>query len=143
MNSRSASEKGFTFLEIMFVVVIIGVLVSIVVPNITGGARRSRIIATKNSMSSVETALQSFEMNVGRFPTSDEGLKALVQCPSDVSEKFWIKPYLKEDPVDAWGREFIYVCPGEHNIDFDLYSTGPDGQKDTEDDIVNWKTEKE
>mgnify|MGYP006291163457 CR=1 FL=1 len=143
MRKMHYRRKGFTFLEIMFVVVIIGLLVAIVAPNLTGKSRKARVMTTKASMNSVETALQNFEMNVGRFPTTDEGLDALLKCPGDVNEEMWDSPYLKRTPKDAWGNEFAYKCPGEHNADFDLYSKGPDGQEDTEDDIVNWETEED
>jgi general secretion pathway protein G len=136
------TRKGFTFLEIMFVVVIIGILVGIAVPSLTGKSKKARITATRATMKGVETALQDYEMNVGAFPTSEQGIAALVKCPSDVPPEDWgDSPYLKEIPRDAWNQEFIYKSPGEHNSDYDLYSKGPDRQEDTEDDIKNWKDE--
>ncbi len=134
------SRRGFTFLEIMFVVVIIGILVGIAVPSLTGRAKKARITATKATMKGIETALQDYEMNVGGFPTTEQGLGALVKCPSDVTPDDWgDSAYLKEIPKDAWNQLFIYKNPGEHNAEYDLYSKGPDRQEDTEDDIKNWK----
>ena len=126
----------------MFVVVIIGILVSIAVPSLTGKAKKARITATRATMKGIETALSDYEMNVGSFPTSEQGLAALVKCPSDVTTEDWgDSPYLKEIPKDAWNQLFIYKFPGEHNAEYDLYSKGPDRQEDTEDDIKNWKEE--
>jgi len=143
MRKWKTRKKGFTFLEIMFVVVIIGILVGIAVPSLTGKSRKARIMATRANMKSIETALQQFEMNVGSFPTTEQGLEALVKCPSDLDEEMWDSPYLKAVPKDAWKGEFIYKFPGEHNADFDLYSKGPDKQEETEDDIKNWSDEEE
>ena len=142
MKRLSGTRKGFTFLEIMFVVVIIGILVGIAVPSLTGKSKKARIIATRATMKGIETALQDYEMNVGGFPTSEQGLEALVKCPSDVAPEDWgDNQYLKEIPKDAWNQEFIFKCPGEHNSDYDLSSKGPDRQEGTDDDIKNWKDE--
>lgn len=143
MRKFRRTHKAFTFLEIMFVVVIIGILAAIAVPRLVGGTTKARIGATKSNMKAIETALMTFEMKVGRFPTTEEGLKALVKCPSDVSEEDWDSQYLKEVPNDAWGEDFIYKYPGENNVDYDLASKGPDKQEDTEDDITNWASEDE
>lgn len=143
MKRTKRYGRGFTFLEIMFVVVIIGILASIAVPSLTGKSKKARIMATTATMKGIETALSTYEMNVGLFPTTEQGLKALVTCPSDVPEQDWDSPYLKEVPKDAFNEEFIYKCPGEHNAYYDLSSKGPDRQEDTEDDIVNWQTDEE
>ena len=143
MKKLNRDMRGFTFLEIMFVVVIIGILAAIVGPNLVGKSEKARITTTKAQMNSIQTALQAFEMNVGRFPTTEEGLDALVKCPSDVSEDMWDSPYLEEIPKDAWDNAFVYKYPGDNAIYYDLYSYGPDGQEETEDDITNWKKEDE
>ena len=143
MKKRLQVNKGFTFLEIMFVVVIIGILIGIAVPQFTGKAKKARIMSTRANMKTIETALSQYEMNVGNFPTTEQGLAALIKCPSDVPEEDWDSPYLKEIPKDAWKQTFIYKSPGEHNQDYDLYSKGPDRQEDTEDDIKNWKEEED
>ncbi len=143
MRKFQLNKKGFTFLEIMFVVVIIGILVSIIGPQFTGKSRKAKVTATKATMKAVETALQQFEMNVGRFPTTEEGLMALVKCPGDVEQDDWDSPYLKEIPKDAFGKEFNYKSPGENNADYDLFSLGPDRNEGTDDDIVNWQKDSE
>ncbi|MBN1902367.1 type II secretion system major pseudopilin GspG [Candidatus Sumerlaeota bacterium] len=143
MKRFRSHKKGFTFLEIMFVVVIIGILMGIAVPQFTGKAKKARIMSTKANMNTIGTALSQYEMNVGAFPSSEQGLAALVKCPSDVPEEDWDSAYLKEIPKDAWKEDFIYKFPGEHNQEYDLYSKGPDRQEDTEDDIKNWKEEED
>jgi general secretion pathway protein G len=143
MRKYSRFEKGFTFLEIMFVVVIIGILIGIAVPQFTGKAKKARIMSTQANMKTIDTALSQYEMNVGAFPSSEQGLQALIKCPSDVPEDDWDSAYLKDLPKDAWKQPYIYKSPGEHNQEYDLYSTGPDRQEDTEDDIKNWKDEED
>jgi len=139
------TKMGFTFLEIMFVVVIIGILAAIAVPNLAKHANWARIKATEAGMKSIETALQTYEMKVGSYPTTEQGLEALVKCPSDVEKDDWgDSPYLREIPKDAYGQKFMYKCPGEHNPDeYYLYSTGKDRKEGTDDDIVNWTKESE
>jgi general secretion pathway protein G len=145
MRIARYTKRGFTFLEIMFVVVIIGILASIVVPNLAKRASWAKIKATEASMKSTETALSTYEMKVGSYPTTEQGLEALVKCPSDVEKDDWgDSPYLREVPKDAYGQKFIYKCPGEHNPDeYDLYSTGNDRKDGTDDDIVNWQKDSE
>ena len=140
---RRTKRQGFTFLELMFVVVIIGILLSIVVPRLAGKSEKARIAATNAQINSIATALQTFEMNAGRFPTTEEGLKALVERPADIPEGDWQGPYLtkKVVPKDVWKEPFVYRCPGEHGIDYDIFSKGPDRQEGTEDDITNWEEE--
>jgi len=139
-------QRGFTFLEIMLVVLIIGILFSIVGPQLMRKSGKARVQATKAQMGNIETALSMYEMEVGNFPTTAQGLKALFERPSDVSEDLWDGPYLKSKAglKDAWKRALTYTCPGEHNKDsFDLYSKGQDDKEGTEDDITNWEEEEE
>lgn len=133
-------SRGFTFLEIMFVVVIIGILLAVAVPQFTGRSQEAQIRAAEVSMRNISTALAEFEMRVGRFPTTNEGLGALVERPPNVSENVWRRPFLDETPRDPWGNEFHYRSPGQHRPDsYDLWSAGPDGQEGTDDDIRNWR----
>jgi general secretion pathway protein G len=146
VNAMKKRHSGFTFLEIMLVVVIIGILFSIVGPRLIHRAGKARIQATKAQMGNIKTALGMYEMHVGSFPTTAQGLKALFERPSDVSEDLWDGPYLdsKSALKDVWKHDFTYVCPGEHNKDtYDLSSNGADGKEGTEDDIVNWEEETE
>jgi general secretion pathway protein G len=97
-------------------------------------------------LAKVKTSLGMFEVDVGRYPTTQEGLGALITRPADVSEANWRGPYnfTPEDLTakglkDPWGHELVYRCPGVHNPDtYDLYSVGPDGKEGTDDDIGNW-----
>lgn len=142
---RTMCRRAFTFLEIMFVVVIIGILLAVAVPRMTGKARKAQESATSMQIRNIGTALKQFEMHVGRFPDTREGLEALIERPSNVEEGQWEGPYLDGDevPKDAWKKPMNYRSPGEHSRDFDLWSNGPDGQDGTDDDVVNWsKTKK-
>lgn len=140
MIRRTRPARGFTFLEIMFVVVIIGVLLAVAIPRFTGKTQRARERATELQMRNISLALKEYEMEIGTFPTSSQGLEALIRRPSGVGEDVWRDAFLDQDdlPKDAWGNPFNYRAPGEHHRDFDLWSNGPDGQEGTEDDITNW-----
>ena len=134
------STRAFTFIEIMLVVLIIGILMGIVVPRMVGQTKAAKIKACKASIHGIGVALSSFEVHAGRFPTTQEGLQALVTKPSGLTDDEWAGPYLNEIPKDPWGQEFIYRSPGEHNNDYDLVSKGPDKQENTPDDIANYAT---
>ena len=135
ISRKTSRENGFTFLEIMIVVTIIGILVSIV--GVTTGKKitDARIAATRQQMQTVETALETYEMHVGDLPTTEQGLEALVRRPSGVPESEW-RQGLKAMPVDGWGTPFRYACPGSDGKEFDLISSGKDRQMGTSDDIV-------
>jgi len=135
-------NKGFTLIELMLVVIIIGVLVSMVMPRLTGRTQQAKIAAAKADIeANVALALDLFEVDNGRYPSSEEGLEALLKEPSSVEN--WNGPYLKKKkkPADPWGNPYIYKSPGTHNMqDYDLQSYGPDGVE-SEDDINNWAEE--
>ncbi len=130
---------GFTLVELLLVLVILAVLAAVVVPKFTNRTEQARVTAAQADVSALEGALDLFEIDVGRYPTSDEGLAALTNQPGSV--KNWKGPYLKRDvPNDPWGNKYVYVCPGVHSkAGYDLYSYGPDGQEGN-DDIDNWTT---
>ena len=135
-------NKAFTLTEILLVVIIIGILVGMVLPNIAGRGEQARRGAAKADIeSNLAMALEMYELDNGRFPTTEQGLKSLLIKPtsSPVPEN-WGGPYLKkkEIPKDPWGNSYIYVCPGVHNTEgYDLLSWGSDGME-SQDDIVNW-----
>jgi general secretion pathway protein G len=130
-------RNGFTLIELLLVLVILGVLAAIVVPKIAGRSEDARIKATKADISIIEGQLDQFEIDCGRYPTTEEGLRALIEAPGNVTD--WKGPYVKKGvPTDAWNRPYVYVFPGSNNpSSFDLYSLGPDGREGG-DDINNW-----
>lgn len=134
MKKRSA----FTLIELMLVVIILGVLVSMVAPRLTGRSEEAKIkVAQADIKGSIPTALKLYELDNGKFPSSDVGLKALRDKVSSAVN--WKGPYLDNDPLDPWGNEYKYRFPGQKNkYDYDLWSIGPDGSDGTEDDIGNW-----
>jgi general secretion pathway protein G len=130
-------KKGFTLIEIMLVVIIIGALVAMVAPRLTGRAEQARKTAAKADIEvNIATALKLYELDNGRFPTTEEGLNALLTAPASAPN--WNGPYLEKKPIDPWGRQYQYKSPGQHRTDYDLYSLGPDGTESA-DDIKNWE----
>ncbi|MEW6407067.1 MAG: type II secretion system major pseudopilin GspG [Patescibacteria group bacterium] len=133
-------NKGFTLIELMLVVTIIGVLAAMVMPRFSGRSEQAKIAAAKTDINaSISTSLDLFEMDNGRYPISSEGLDALSSNPKSSDLVNWSGPYLKRRPIDPWGRQYKYLSPGSHNQDYDLFSFGPDGVEDNEDDIKNWE----
>jgi len=131
------SEKGFTLIELIVVLVILGLLAAVVVPNVYKKLATGKDQIAKIQIKEIEGALQLFSFDMGRYPESAEGLDALVRNPGNVDS--WKGPYLsKALPMDPWGRPYAYRCPGTH-ADFDLYSFGADGLEGNEDDICSWK----
>jgi general secretion pathway protein G len=130
--------KGFTLIEIMLVIIIIGALVSMVLPRLTGRSEQARSTAAKADISAnIATGLKLYELDNGSYPTSDEGLNALLSQPAQATN--WRGPYLEKIPVDPWGRTYLYKSPGEHRSgDYDLYSLGKDGVESA-DDVSNWQ----
>ena len=131
-------KKGFTLIEIMLVVIILGVLAPMVVPRLAGRSEEAlKSIAKTDIESNIPLALDLYEVDTGSFPDT---LDALREAPADVQN--WKGPYLKKKPQDPWGRAYVYKYPGEHNEgSFDLYSLGRDGVEGGDDDIVNWDEE--
>jgi len=138
LRPRGRSSAAFTLMEIILVVVIIGIMLTLVVPRITGRAKKARAVTAKHQIEAFATSLQNYEIDVGDFPKS---LQALVEKPPEVDEKMWDGPYMKSIPKDPWNHEYHYRAPGEHFKDYDLWSDGPDGQSGTDDDITSWVTE--
>ena len=151
MGIRRLNKRKLTFITIMFMVVIIGILLSIPMPNSNKRLNQerinqARIRITKINMEIISISLAHYEMNVGNYPTTDQGLKSLVQRPEDVSEDAWgEEPYLEEGvvPKDGWKNDFLYESPGEHLPKYDLSSKGKDKTVNTKDDIHNWPEENE
>ena len=139
-ESMRQRERGFTFFEILVVVTIIGLLAALVGPRLWKRISGGKQVAAKAQIELFGTALDAFRLDTGRYPTSEEGLKALREKPS--SGDNWNGPYLpKEIPNDPWKRPYVYKCPGDHG-DYDLISYGADGVEGGEgeaEDVVSWK----
>lgn len=132
-------QRGFTLLELLVVMVIIGLLAGYVGPKYFAQIGKSEVKAARAQIDALEKALDQYRLDVGRYPTSENGLAALMKRPP--SENRWQGPYLrKEVPADPWGQPYQYVQPGEHG-EFDLFSLGKDGKPGGEGeaaDIGNW-----
>jgi len=131
-------KKAFTLIELMLVVIIIGALVAMVMPRLTGRGEQARSAAAEADIrANIATALKLYELDNGNYPSSEEGLNALLNKPSSALN--WNGPYLEKSPIDPWGKEYKYKCPGEHRVnDYDLYSLGKDGAESA-DDVKNWE----
>jgi general secretion pathway protein G len=138
-GKRICSREGFTLIELLVVMAILALLYAFVGTDLFKPMGTSRLKAAKIQIEMFGTALDSFRLSVGRYPTTSEGLQALRVNP-DLNN--WDGPYLrKEVPMDPWGRPYIYNCPGQHG-DYDLISYGADGQEGGEGenaDVVSWK----
>lgn len=126
MRLSKNNQPGFTLIELLIVIVIIGLLASYVGPKYFSQLGKSEITVAKAQIEAFEKALDTFRIDVGRYPTSEEGLTALQTKPPTAN--VWNGPYLKKDiPLDPWGHAYIYRTPGSHG-EFDIISYGKDGQ---------------
>lgn len=141
-NQVRQARGGFTLIELLLVLVILAVLAAIVVPKFTGRTEDAKIKAAITQISNIETALDAFEIDNGRYPTNDEGLNALFEAPA--AAKNWKGPYMKQKVIsDPWQGNYVYKQPGSHNPNgVDVYSTGPNGADGDDDDIGNWQAAK-
>jgi general secretion pathway protein G len=139
MNNRR-QDRGITLIELLVVMVIIALFATLVGQRVFGKMDKAKQTAALSQMSTLESTLDLFRLDVGRYPTTEEGLQALQVKPANVEG--WDGPYLKADvPHDPWGHAYVYRCPGLHG-DYDLMALGLDGQEGGEgnnSDVVNWK----
>jgi general secretion pathway protein G len=132
-------QRGFTLLEIMVVIVILGVLASLIVPNLMGNKEKADRQKATSDIVALENALDMYKLDNHHYPTTNQGLTSLVKAPTlpPVPANYNPQGYIKRLPSDPWGNQYIMVNPGVHGP-FDLLSAGPDGQAGTGDDITNW-----
>jgi general secretion pathway protein G len=137
MNMKKV--QGFTLLEVMGVVVILGILVSMVVPNLMGSQERANMQKAVSDVTALETSLSLYKMDNYDYPTTEQGLEALVEQTDlePAPRRFPDDGYIKRLPKDPWGSEYILLNPGEQGT-MDVFSMGPDREAGTEDDIGNW-----
>jgi general secretion pathway protein G len=131
------TEKGFSLIELIVVLVILGLLAAVVAPNVYQKLAKGKDKIAQIQIKELEGGLQFFSFDMSRYPTTAEGLEALVRNPGNNDS--WKGPYLAKDlPKDPWGRSYVYRCPGMHG-DYDLFSCGADGVDGGDDDICSWK----
>lgn len=131
--------KGFTLLEVMVVIVILGILASMVVPNLMGNKDKADMQKAVSDVIALETSLKFYKMDNYKYPTTEQGLDALVE-ETDIEplpRRFPEEGYVPRLPKDPWGNDYQLANPGE-NSKMDVFSVGPDGEAGTEDDIGNW-----
>jgi general secretion pathway protein G len=144
---KHRKQAGFTLIELMVVVVIIAILAGLIVPRFMGETDKAKQAKAKMQIESLESALKIYKLDNGSYPTTEQGLKSLVEAPTagNIPKNWRQGGYLEKGkvPKDPWGNEFVYVSPGSHG-DFDLSSLGADGEPGGEDvnkDINNWEIE--
>lgn len=141
---RSRRRRGFTLMEVLLVLVILTILGSLAALSYESINRQAHKKAAESQIGLLSTPLQMYQMAIGNFPTTSQGLDALQSAPGDLPNPAkWDGPYLnKAIPLDSWEKPYQYVSPGTHNPDsYDVWSLGPDGVNGTEDDIGNWGSE--
>lgn len=145
MKRMPYSSRGFTLLEIMVVIVIMGILASVVVVNVWPNLEKAHSAKAKQDIQTIRGALDMFKLDNYKYPTTEQGLKALVQQPNDPSIHNWRQGgYLDSLQKDPWGNDYHYVYPGAHGKEYDLFTLGADNQEGGEGDnadIGNWSTD--
>ena len=146
LRKRRETEKGFTLIELMVVMTILALLAVLVVPKLVGRSDDARSTATKVQIRNIESALQLYKLDNGFYPTTEQGLAALVVQPAtSPAPSNWKKGgYLPKVPADPWKRPYLYLSPGVNDDDYEIISLGADGQEGGDGpnkDIANWDIE--
>ena len=150
MKRHKFDDRGFTLIELMVVIVILGILAGLIIPRIMGRPEEARRMKAKVQIESIETALKLYKLDNGSYPTTEQGLEALIQAPTvGQLPRAWREGgYLEKGkvPVDPWGNEYVYLYPGINSgaDDYDLSSYGADGQPGGEgkdEDVNSWEIE--
>lgn len=136
-RKQFSAQRGFTLIELMVVVVILGILAAVVVPNIMDRPDQARISAAKNNIKAIESALKMYKLDNFNYPSTDQGLEALAKKPGGKPEAPNWNRYMDKVPKDPWGRPYQYLEPGKHG-EIDIFSAGPNGRIGDEDDIGSW-----
>ena len=144
-KSSKRQLLGFTLIEIMVVIVILGILAGLIVPRLMDEPDKARVVKAKMQIENLAMALKKYKLDNGYYPTTEQGLRALVEKPSigKVPNNYPDKGYISKIPKDPWDNNYVYICPGEHG-DFDLISYGADGEEGGEGmdaDIKSWEIE--
>ena len=137
---RYKKQSGFTLLEIMVVIVILGILASVVVPNLMGNKEKADKQKATSDIVALENALDMYKLDNSNYPSTDQGLEALVSEPNGAPQarNYAEDGYIRRLPEDPWGYDYVLNSPGSHGK-IDILSVGPDGEEGTDDDIGNWK----
>ncbi|MDP2561934.1 type II secretion system major pseudopilin GspG [Psychrobium sp. 1_MG-2023] len=139
MQQKRRNQAGFTLIEIMVVIVILGILAAMVMPSVLGNKDKAQQQKVISDITTLEGAMDMFKLDNNRFPTTDQGLEALVSKPEmdPVPRNYPQAGYIKRLPNDPWGNPYLLLSPGE-NGQYDIFSAGLDGEEGTDDDIGNW-----
>ncbi len=139
-NLRGSSlrrDAAFTLIELLVVIIILAILAAVVIPRVIGRTEDARFAKATADISTIDGVLEHYKLDTGSYPSTDEGLQALVT--NSANNERWNGPYIKNQvPMDPWGNPYLYRMPGENGLDYDIYSAGPDKQPGTQDDIGNW-----
>jgi len=139
MKNRINKAQGFTLLEVMVVIVIIGMMLSVVVPNLMGSQDTAKLQKAVQDITALENSLSMYKLDNNDYPSTEQGLEALTDQTEvePIPRRFPEDGYVKRLPKDPWGNEYLLLNPGEQSR-MDVFTSGPDGEVGTEDDIGNW-----
>ncbi|MGI9279865.1 MAG: type II secretion system major pseudopilin GspG [Endozoicomonas sp.] len=139
ITQKGQKQQGFTLIEIMVVIVILGVLASMVAPNVLGNKEKADQQKAVSDIVALENAMDMYKLDNNHFPSTQQGLDSLVELPSGTPQprNYRDNGYIRRLPQDPWGNDYLMQSPGEFG-DVDIFSSGPDGQAGSDDDIGNW-----